>query len=57
MADLGWWTISGERLLELLRRVEAGETADAVYAEEYANSEVEKIEGSGRDGWEHETCP
>jgi hypothetical protein len=40
-APLGWWTISGEGLLFMLRRVAAGEDPDAVYAEEYANSEHE----------------
>ena len=42
--DLGWWTISGEDFLEALRRVEAGEKPDLVYAEYYANSDVEKVE-------------
>jgi hypothetical protein len=35
---LGWWVISGEALLDLLRRAAAGEDADALYAEEYANA-------------------
>ena len=39
-ADLGWWCISGEEFLAALRRVEAGEAADAVYAEWYANSKA-----------------
>lgn len=37
---LGWWTIAGESLMELLQRVEQGETAEAVYMEAYANSVV-----------------
>jgi hypothetical protein len=45
MADdqrpLGWWCISGEALLDMLRRVQAGEDPDLVYAEEYVNSEIE----------------
>lgn len=36
-----WWAISGERLMAMLHRVEAGESADLVYAEEYANSDIE----------------
>lgn len=39
--DLGWWCISGEALLSMLRRVQAGEDPDLVYAEEYANSDHE----------------
>lgn len=39
---LGWWAISGEALLEMLRRVSNGEDPDMVYAEEYANSQVER---------------
>lgn len=44
MADesrpLGFWAISGEALLAMLRRAHAGEDPDLVYAEEYANSDV-----------------
>lgn len=36
---LGWWAISGEAMLDALRRVEAGESPDLVYVELYANSE------------------
>jgi hypothetical protein len=39
MTGLGWWTISGEALLAMLRRVADGEDPDLVYAEEYANSD------------------
>lgn len=39
---LGWWTISGEALLDALRRVRDGDDPDLVYAELYANSEVER---------------
>lgn len=39
---LGWWTISGEDLLRSLRRCATGEDPDLVYAELYANSEVER---------------
>lgn len=44
MSDLGWWTISGEALLDLLRRAHAGEDPDLLYAEEYANAEIETHE-------------
>jgi hypothetical protein len=37
---LGWWAISGEALLAMLRRCADGEDPDLVYAEEYANCEV-----------------
>lgn len=39
-AKLGWWAISGDVLLDALRRCEAGESADLVYAELYANTDV-----------------
>lgn len=42
---LGWHAISGTTLLEALRRVEAGEKADHVYAELWANAEHENVEG------------
>lgn len=41
MTDLGWWTISGEALLAMLRRCASGEDPDLVYAEEYANASHE----------------
>jgi hypothetical protein len=41
---LGWWVISAEALLEMLRRVQAGEDPDLVYAEEYANCDHERPE-------------
>ena len=40
--DLGWHCISGVHLLELLRRVAAGESPDLVFAELWANSEREE---------------
>ena len=46
---LGWWTIAGEDLLNLLRRVEAGEDPDLVYAEAYANSDHEDVPGASSD--------
>lgn len=44
-ADMGWWVISGESLLDMLKRVHEGEDPDLVYAEFYANCEVENAEG------------
>jgi len=40
--DLGYHVISGELLLEMLRRVEAGESPDLVYAEAWANATHEQ---------------
>lgn len=34
-----WWTIHEEAILEMLRRVAAGESPDEVYAEFYVNAE------------------
>lgn len=42
MSGLGWWTISGDALLDMLRRAHAGADPDLLYAEEYANSEIER---------------
>jgi hypothetical protein len=42
-APLGWHTISGEHLLATLRRVQAGEDPDLVYAELWANAEHERV--------------
>jgi len=39
---MGYWTISGEDLLAMLRSVEAGENADTVYMEAYANGKHER---------------
>jgi len=39
MSGLGWWAIEGSVLLDALRRVEAGESPDIVYAELHANAE------------------
>ena len=47
---LGWWTISGVALLESLKRTAAGEDPDLVYAELYANSDHEHIDGEGEAG-------
>ena len=42
--DMGWWVISGEALMGILRRVAQGEQPDLVYTEEYANSSHERPE-------------
>lgn len=42
MAELGWWAISGEAFLDALRRAAAGEDPDMLYAEHYANSDVQR---------------
>ena len=39
---LGWWAISGDALLSALKRAHDGEDPDLVYAELYANSDVER---------------
>lgn len=44
----GWWALTSSALMGMLRQVEAGETADLVYAEHYANSAIEP-EPSGDD--------
>ena len=41
MSDLGWWAISGEALIEALRRANDGEDPDLLYTELYANSDTE----------------
>ena len=46
-AGLGWHVISGELLLESLRRCEQGERADVVFAELWANAEHERREEDG----------
>ena len=42
--NLGWFAISGEALLDSLRRVSEGENPDVIYAELYANSTTEAPE-------------
>ena len=36
--ELGWWLVSGEDILTMLRRVAAGDHPDLVFAECYANA-------------------
>jgi hypothetical protein len=49
-ARLGWWTISGADLLDMLRRAHAGEDPGVVYAEAYVNSDVTDYSGRGDRG-------
>lgn len=42
MTEYGWWVIHGEAFMDALRRAYAGENPDLLYAEYYANSEVER---------------
>jgi hypothetical protein len=42
-APLGWWAISGEAVLDMLRRAHAGGDPDVIYAEQYANSGHEHV--------------
>ena len=44
---LGWHVIGGSHLLAVLRQVEAGESADIVYAELWANADHEHEEPPG----------
>jgi hypothetical protein len=39
--DLGWWIIHGENLLTALHMVAQGDDPDLVYAELYANAEID----------------
>lgn len=40
LRSLGWWTISGEALMALLKRAHAGEDPEWIYAEAYANADA-----------------
>jgi hypothetical protein len=44
MSGGAWWSISEKALLEMLRRVAAGEDPDMVYAEAFANSHRDRPE-------------
>lgn len=41
MSDLGWWVIHSEEILEMLNRVQNGESADLVFAELWANGVID----------------
>lgn len=43
--NLGWWVMSGGDFLFALRRAANGEDPDLIYAEQYANSEIEHVDG------------
>lgn len=45
MAGLGWWAISGDAFLGAMKRAHAGEDPDLLYAEQYANSDIEQVPG------------
>ena len=49
MDGLGIHVLAGETLLELLRRVGAGEDPDEVYMETYVNAEHVSVEEEGED--------
>lgn len=40
-AELGWWVIHGEELMDALKRAHAGEEPGIIYAELYVNSDSE----------------
>jgi hypothetical protein len=42
--SLGFWCVSGNTLLEMLRRCAAGEDPDLIYAEYYANCDVDIVD-------------
>jgi len=44
-----WWSISEAAILEALRRVEAGESADMVYISLYLDSDIEDVPSEGED--------
>lgn len=44
MSDLGWHVISGDLLLEVLKRAHGGEDPDLIYAEMWANAQHEEPE-------------
>jgi hypothetical protein len=47
---MAWWSISGEDLMDMLRRCATGEDPDMVYAEAYANSTIENVPPSEDGG-------
>ena len=47
--SLGVHIIAGEHLLSMLRRVEAGESAEDVYVEMFANAEHVTIDEEGEE--------
>ena len=47
--NLGWWTISGEELMNMLKRVHLGEDPGLVYTEAYINSDITDYSGSSEE--------
>jgi hypothetical protein len=45
-----WWSISGDAIMDGLRRAHAGEDPDLLYAEYYANSEIVNVEEEDDNG-------
>lgn len=53
----GWWVLSGEALMDMLRRVADGEDPAEVYSAEEANCDREYRPekcGQCKDGWHYE---
>jgi len=44
-----WWSISGDAIMECLRRAKAGEEPELIYAEYYANSDYYEVEEDEED--------
>jgi hypothetical protein len=44
MRDRGWWVVSGDALMEMLRRARAGEDPELLYVELHANSDSESVD-------------
>lgn len=47
---LGWHVLSGEDLMDAMRRTAAGEDPDQVYIELWVNAEHEQVPGDGSTG-------
>jgi hypothetical protein len=48
LRGLGWHVISGEQLLDALRRCAAGADPDLIYAEMWANADHEEVTDDDR---------
>lgn len=42
----GYWAIIDEAFMDAMRRAHQGEDPDLLYAEFYANSDIEHVEGN-----------
>lgn len=47
--SLGWWAIGGSEFMRALHQVAAGDSPEVVYAEFYANSDIERPGANGED--------